>query len=492
VDLIGEMVTQKIEVNEEWKRLVDGMFDGNTPEDIDWQKVAVLLGLKSRFLIITGGPGTGKTTTVSRLLAVKYMLNPSLKIALAAPTGKAASRLNESMSNNVEKLNVNREIKDKLIELKAFTLHKLLGAHGNVTKFRYNKSNRLLYDLVVVDEASMIDISLMHKLLSALKPGASLILLGDKDQLASVEAGSVFGDLCRSVLGDGNRTDNFFDETTAAYLSKMYGKSFDAFIVRNPNMLTGNVVQLTKSHRFKTGGKIAQLASKIIKSEIDGFQTWYDNNDDSLMLFSTKEDAMPVLNEWINDFVPPGNYDDNALLRTLDKLKILCAVNNDIAGYGTEYMNMLVENKIKSLSGANNGDFYKYRQIMVTHNDYENGVFNGDMGIIDFKDGTPKLLFPTETDTPKIIDPHRLSGIQTAFAITIHKSQGSEFDKVVIVLPSSAESKILTRELLYTAVTRARQKVMIIASPEVLRTAMKKKAYRSSGITDRVTNKKIN
>ncbi len=477
---------------DEIKEKIAILFPDTTANKPDWQKTGVLLGLMRKFLIITGGPGTGKTTTVSKLLALRLMFNYDLKIALAAPTGKAASRLNESMRNNLEHLNIPGKFKEKISGIKAVTIHRLLGAHADGSGFTYNKNHRLPYDLVVVDESSMIDVSLMHKLLTALKPGSSIVLLGDKDQLASVEAGSVFGDLCKSVLTEGK--NNVLDKEAVDYLETICNTRFDSYITGTPNILTGRVVQLTESHRFNKDSGIARLAEAVLSgnAKSEWMKKFYSNELEDVKFFETRNEATALLKKWYNNFFPDENTNDNnALLETIGKIKILCAVKNAPSGNGTDYMNLTVENEIKKRLNLTyeNQAFYRFRQIMLTRNDYENGVFNGDIGIINIEKGSPKAIFPSEDGNPKIIDPYRLASIQTAFAITIHKSQGSEFDKVIIVLPSSPDSKILSRELLYTAITRAKKELIIISPKEVLNKAIKNRAHRSSGITDRIKNK---
>ena len=448
--------------------------------EIDWQLVAVALGLKKKFFIITGGPGTGKTTTILRLLTIKLLLNPDLKIAIAAPTGKAASRVNESLNNNIKKLDIPN--KEKILNIKAQTIHRLLEAR-NDGNFYYNKNNKMPYDLIIVDESSMIDISLMHKLLISIKKDASIVLLGDKDQLASVEAGSVFGDLCKSVI-DENKNKNILTENDVKYLKEIMGDyDFSNYIAQRSNILTGSVIQLEKNYRFSKDSDIGQLALNVIEGNTNQefLNKVFNNEFQKVKFFETKEKEKDYLKKLYKEFIP---NDKNDTLNTIQKIKILCAVKNDPKGYDVNHFNLEVEKIIKKDKADKK--FYQYKQLILTSNDYENNVFNGDIGIIDIINGKPKVIFPAEDGNKKIIDPYRLTNVQTAFAITIHKSQGSEFDKVIIVLPSSINSKILNRELLYTAITRAKNEIVIIGSKDVFKKAIEQTAFRSSGITERI------
>ena len=448
--------------------------------EIDWQLVAVALGLKKKFFIITGGPGTGKTTTILRLLTIKLLLNPDLKIAIAAPTGKAASRVNESLNNNIKKLDIPN--KEKILNIKAQTIHRLLEAR-NDGNFYYNKNNKMPYDLIIIDESSMIDISLMHKLLISIKKDASIVLLGDKDQLASVEAGSVFGDLCKSVI-DENKNKNILTENDVKYLKEIMGNyDFSNYIAQRSNILTGSVIQLEKNYRFSKDSDIGQLALNVIEGNTNQefLNKVFNNEFQKVKFFETKEKEKDYLKKLYKEFIP---NDKNDTLNTIQKIKILCAVKNDPKGYDVNHFNLEVEKIIKKDKADKK--FYQYKQLILTSNDYENNVFNGDIGIIDIINGKPKVIFPAEDGNKKIIDPYRLTNVQTAFAITIHKSQGSEFDKVIIVLPSSINSKILNRELLYTAITRAKNEIVIIGSKDVFKKAIEQTAFRSSGITERI------
>jgi len=323
----------------------------------------------------------------------------------------------------------------------------------------------------------------MHKLLISIKKDASIVLLGDKDQLASVEAGSVFGDLCKSVI-DENKNKNILTENDVKYLKEIMGDyDFSNYIAQRSNILTGSVIQLEKNYRFSKDSDIGQLALNVIEGNTNQefLNKVFNNEFQKVKFFETKEKEKDYLKKLYKEFIP---NDKNDTLNTIQKIKILCAVKNDPKGYDVNHFNLEVEKIIKKDKADKK--FYQYKQLILTSNDYENNVFNGDIGIIDIINGKPKVIFPAEDGNKKIIDPYRLTNVQTAFAITIHKSQGSEFDKVIIVLPSSINSKILNRELLYTAITRAKNEIVIIGSKDVFKKAIEQTAFRSSGITERI------
>lgn len=470
------------------KELIQKLFESPVDDDrnntTDWQLVAALSGVLNNFTIITGGPGTGKTTTVAKILAILYSINPLLKVALAAPTGKAASRMAESLRTTKQVMDASTS--SKLEALHPSTIHRLLKSIKDSPYFHHNKTNPLNYDIVIVDECSMIDVALFSKLLNAVGPNTRLILLGDKDQLASVEAGSLFGDLCQSQAGlnifsSGRRAiiNSFIDNTLQQVPADLVVNSS-----RHP--LFEHLVELRQSHRFSSDAGIGRFSKAIIKDDqqvLDEFmhqaigEQVYIDQSYSKTLF---EKFVSAYQAFIRE------KDTLQSLRLLNNLRVLCAIRE--GEQGLYIINKAIEKYLQEKKLVRiNTDFYENRPIILTRNYYDQGLFNGDTGIIrpDEK-GVMMAWFEDGNGGLKAVLPGYLSDAETVFAMTIHKSQGSEFKEVLIILPQSADVPILTRELLYTAVTRAREKVYLQSSEEVLTACCKRFVERASGIALRL------
>jgi len=450
-----------------------------TEEKIDWQQSAAILGVLNNFTIITGGPGTGKTTTVAKILAILYSIQPNLKVALAAPTGKAAVRMAESLK--ASRINVNESIKEQFKALVPTTIHRLLKFIPGSPYFRHDKTNPLIYDLVIVDEASMIDVALFAKLLAAIGPGTRIILLGDKDQLASVEAGSLLGDLCQVqqqmnlISAENKILVNSFIPDTARQIT-------DAYIADADNVLFQHIIELKRSHRFTGDGGIGKFSRAIIHSRLDEIALFVDKNNDPNVRIDTSY-SDDLFNSFINDY---ANYiiekDIAAAIGKLNQLRVLCAVREGTQGLTA--INKKIETYLvrKGLI-KNNTEFYENRPIIVTRNYPELKLFNGDVGIIrPDMDGNLKAWFEDSDKNLKAVLPGYITSAETVFAMTIHKSQGSEYAKVLVMLPSNADQPLLTRELLYTAITRAKELVLLQASKESIMYTAKKRVQRASGI----------
>lgn len=415
--------------------------------------------LGKNFRIITGGPGTGKTYSVSLQLIEFFNNNPDLKVALAAPTGKAAARMNQSIrefAENPENV-IQENSREKLTGLKAKTIHRLLGTIPNSVFFRHDNENLLPYDIIIIDECSMIDVPLLAKLLTAVRCTTRLYLLGDKDQLASVEAGSAFGDLCRA-----NHSD----------------------------LLKDKIAILTKSYRFDENKGIGKLSRQVISGKADPIEEY--KNDDQITIDSAYSNELfikyaSMYEEYIKE------VDIKEALKKLNYVRFLCVtrendwsvslVNKKIAKYLTD--------KIPSFFAREEG-FYENQPIIITQNDYKLDVFNGDVGIIrkkTTKDGEQYIAYFEKTDgTIKEIAAGYLNNYETVFAMTIHKSQGSEFENVAVILPEHQGKKLLTRELLYTAISRAKKSVLIQSTKESLYDCIDKKVSRASGLEERIKN----
>lgn len=417
--------------------------------DTESQDFASQLPLKNQFSIITGGPGTGKTTTVARALSMLIEENPALRIALAAPTGKAAARLAESLKNSSRNLGEN--VKRVFETLEPVTIHRLLGNMPNSHYFRYNRENPLPYDVVVIDESSMIDAALFAKLIDAVNPSARLVMLGDKDQLASVEAGSLFGDICDALLSVSAAYQNI------AYLRKSYRFSDDKGIGRlSKAVINGNVADIEKMMdeqiQIDTG-----YAESVFDSFIDGYRDFILETDTRLAL--QKFNTIRVLTA-----IRAGEQG-------------LTAINKRIEKY------LQQQKLIKPVS-----EFYINRPVMVGRNHYEVGVFNGDTGIVrPDENGILKVWFEDSSGDLKSVLPGFISEAETAFAMTIHKSQGSEYDRILTILPKT-DLPILTSELLYTAISRAKSKLIIQAATEVIQSCAQRRVQRASGISERLKN----
>lgn len=479
------------------KEFISTIFKNDIDESLDidlqipWQMIAVFSSVLNDFSIITGGPGTGKTTTITKLLAILFFLNPDLNVALAAPTGKAAARLNDSIingANSIQKIPL--EIKSKFLELKAQTIHRLLGVKYNSPDFKHNKENPLKYDIIIIDESSMIDVTMMSKLLDSIDSNSKLVLLGDKEQLSSIEAGSIFGDLCKTQ-NPANNLDKADIDLYNSFIEEENLKIPQKFIAKNQNVLTGCIIELKRSFRFKNTEGIGKFSNLVIngisdKSQlIDSFQECNDIQQCVRITNNYNDSALnDILNKYEDYIVEP---DIEKALKKLNLIKVLCAVKE--GKYGVNNYNTIIETYLKSkgLLSPKNG-FYHNQIIMITSNDYSLGLFNGDIGIVrkDPKTKQLRVYFHSEN---KIINfpTSNINSYNSVFAMTIHKSQGSEFENVVIILPKDDENKLLSRELIYTAVTRAKNNVLIITDNEVLTTSIQKKTQRVSGIIERIS-----
>jgi exodeoxyribonuclease V alpha subunit len=425
---------------------IDRLF----PKGFEEQRAAAEVALSQGLTVLTGGPGTGKTTTVARLLAL-LTGGTHLRIALAAPTGKAAARLQEAVQLEVAKL----EPADRqaLAGLHATTLHRLLGSRPDTSaRFRHNRGNRLPHDVIVVDETSMVSLTMMARLLEAVRPDARLILVGDPDQLASVEAGAVLADLV-----DG--------------------------------LDSSKIAELRTSHRF--GESIGALASAIRDGDADR--------------------AVDVLRaggehiEWIEDEEPSEHLrkvllphavalrqaallgDAAAALKTLDEHRLLCAHRR--GPYGVRYWNRQTERWLTEATGEPIwASWYLGRPVLVTANDYGLGLYNGDTGVTLLRDGVLRAVIAgTE---PLEFATSRLADVDTVHAMTIHKSQGSQAKDVTVLMPPE-DSRLLTRELFYTAVTRAKQKIRVVGPDSAVRGAVERRAVRASGLGRRLRDRRF-
>jgi exodeoxyribonuclease V alpha subunit len=457
----------------------DDLINLPKQEQTDWQFVGAVQGFLNNFTIITGGPGTGKTTTVAKILSILYQVNPNCSVALAAPTGKAAVRMADSLKNT--KLTLSTEIKDKFNNLSPSTIHRLLKTIPSSIYFKHNAENPLPYDVVIVDEASMIDVAIFSKLLDAIANGTRLILLGDKNQLASVEAGSLLGDFCKSLT-----EVNQFDANTASFINQFIidnaRKLKESDISHPSHPLSGHIIELIKSHRFKSDSGIGKLSKAIINNEQQVLKDWIHTQQQSVVQLDINS-SPALFEQFVEGYEAYIKEPDIAeALQKLNNLRVLCAVR--LSAFGLSAINKKIEAVLQRKNLLNTNEaFYENRPIIVTKNYPDLHLFNGDVGIIRTDDhGVKKAWFEDAEKTIRGVLPAYISNMETVFAMTIHKSQGSEYDKILVVLPNNSDNKLLTRELLYTAVTRSKKELIVQAPEKIILQTAAETVKRASGI----------
>jgi exodeoxyribonuclease V alpha subunit len=470
----------------------------------DWQKLACAVALRGSVAIITGGPGTGKTYTVARLLALLFAVAPDAarqRIALAAPTGKAAARLKQSIDRALTDLAERvgealplRELTSRMGA--ARTLHSLLGARPDTRAFAHHAGNPLDVDVLIVDEASMVHLEMMASLLDALPPGATLILLGDKDQLASVEAGAVLGDLCHDAQAGGYSCE------TADYVLQASGEELPPEYLGSAGPLAQQTVMLRHSRRF--GGPIGQLAlavnagdapaaEAVLRGGGEGALRWIEGAHQHQVVSLALAGYQPYLE--LLRAGPAGAHEDRVhenwvhedwvrrVLQRFEAFRILCAVRE--GEWGVAGLNTAIEASLQTAGLLRRaGEWYVGRPVMVTRNDYGTRVFNGDIGLTladPARPGSLRVYF-LEGDDVRSVLATRLRSVETAYAMTVHKSQGSEFRHTVLVLPEDRHG-ILTRELVYTGITRASAEFTLVSpNASVLADAVARRTHRASGL----------
>ena len=459
---------------------------------VDWQKVAAAMALRQRLTVISGGPGTGKTTTVVNLLACLIARDPDCRIALAAPTGKAAARMTEAIRLRAEHLP--SAIRDRL-PAESFTIHRLLGVTPATGGFVHHAGNLLPIDVLVVDEASMLDLALATRLLEAVPETARIILLGDKDQLAAVESGAVFSELSADpTLSDACRRD-------LADLCHLPAEQIAPPAPARPSALQDAVVWFTQNFRFAADSGIGHLAADINGARAKEAVAWLRAGEDASVRWLDDGGMLPgqaALQHLLDGYEPyleavrRDPADCVAITAAFGSFRVLCAVREGPRGVIAinERVTRRAREKLGPLLAAHGIDarsaWYPGRPVMVLRNDYVLKLFNGDIGItLPDASGELMVFFPDAASGFRAVAPVRLPVHQTAFAMTVHKSQGSEFDEVLVLLPEQ-RSRVVTRELLYTAVTRARKRVTLCSGAEVLAAAIESPTRRHSGLLARL------
>jgi len=459
-------------------------------EEGDRQARAAALALVQSLLLITGGPGTGKTSTIARLLLLLIAQadanGTALRIALAAPTGRAADRMSESLHAAVANLQSLQEpsvLQPKWLAAlpqQASTLHRLLGSRPGSPRFRHHAGQPLPFDVIVVDEASMVDMPLMCKLVDAVADGARLILLGDRDQLPSVEAGDVL-----AAIGDASGDGDTLPEALASYLTPLLPLAPTGASAMQRLPLFGHRVQLLRGYRQSAELELSPLAQAVREGDADAALDYL--RDGRLRGVHFHEEASsPLASDSRNALLAhwramAAETEPAAALAAADRLRLLTALREGPQGAST--LNAQIE---EALAGAQRETYFHGRLLLVTENSYRHGLFNGDVGIcLRQPDGNMAVFFPDGGQGVRAFHPAALPAHASAFALTVHKAQGSEFDQAWIVLPQQ-DARTLTRELLYTALTRARNRVHLFAREDILRTLLARKAQRITGLAGRL------
>lgn len=504
-DLAARMAAIQPVNLEQLKLVLDDLF--GQQETMSWQRTACAMAMRSLFTIVTGGPGTGKTYTVVRLLATLQKLegqSEPLRIRLAAPTGKAAARMSESISKELRTLTSIDDVKAD-IPTEAVTLHRLLGTLPNSRGFRHQKDNPLHTDVVIIDEASMVDIEMMAAVVSALPARARLILLGDKDQLASVEAGAILGQLCEQAE-HGHYTPALTDWLNATADAVLPADKTDSKGAAWPYLQ--HTTMFHESRRFDSNKGIGKLADEVNRQQTTWLEQWLRDSDamaaahgdfDNIRMRTVPRPTHQSVQQLVeHGYAPllqliqsrpessnPSEIDGWAkkALEQLEQFQILTAVRE--GEWGMHQFNQRISYWLFGDQAAEQG-WFEGRPVMVTHNDYSLDLRNGDIGIVLRRQPNEPLrvAFPTTEGSIRWLLPSRLTQVDTAFAMTIHKSQGSEFTHTVMVLPEH-DVPILTKELLYTGITRAKERfTMVCAYPQLVLKAVGRRIKRSGGLAD--------
>jgi exodeoxyribonuclease V alpha subunit len=460
----------------------------DSEEAVDWQMVAGVYGYVNNFTIVTGGPGTGKTTTVAKILNLLYADNPQCKVVLSAPTGKAAMRMKETLRANQ---NLDAAVQEKVAQMEPKTIHSLLGYIPDSPYFKYNSERFLEYDVVIVDEASMIAVALFSKLIAAVDPTKRLILLGDKNQLTSIEAGGLLGDLCNSVPAANRMAGN-----KKNLFGSLLGNAdfIPAACVQEVGaaLLTENIVELKRSRRFDDAQGIGQLSKAILQGDAEtvqriitvGAQTAFVEMDEnySPAFFKRFADQFKAYTQESDPLVALGLF---------NRVRVLCAVKEGRCGVydvNKRIERHLSESKCIRMDGVN----YHNKPVIVTKNYHKLNLFNGDIGLMrKDAEGNYRVYFMDGNNALRSVLPGLIPEVETVFAMTIHKSQGSEYEQVLVLLPDKHDHQMLSKELVYTAVTRGKAKVWIQGTSEILLQSLQRSVKRVSGVTERINQENI-
>jgi exodeoxyribonuclease V alpha subunit len=469
---------------------LDRLFPPAGDAEVDWQRIAAAVAVLKRFCVISGGPGTGKTTTVIRILALlaEQAARP-LHIALTAPTGKAATRMQEAIRLARDRLPVGPAIREA-IPGEAMTIHRLLGYRPGSVRFRHDRDNPLPVDALVVDEASMVDLALMAKLVRALPPRARLILLGDKDQLASVEAGAVLGDICGDSTGFSPAfRERLIEATGQDPGGRPLPKTLHTVCAETEPLIRDSIVEVRRSYRFGEQSGIGKLARHVNRGESREALTLLESGGCEDIIWRPLDSSRDLAARLVEIADRLGAYlavdAPEAALGGLDRFRVLSA--HRTGPFGVETLNQRIEECLEARGLIRpRSPWYHGRPVLITANDYSLRLFNGDLGVTlsdPASEGRPRVFFRTAEGGIRRLSPARLPEYETAYATTVHKSQGSEAETVLLVLPNEL-SPVMTRELIYTGITRARSRVEIWGTRSILEAAIARRLQRSSGLRD--------
>lgn len=474
-------------VNEAQLRAILDRLFGEATDEPDWQKIATAVAITRRVAVISGGPGTGKTTIIAKLLTALVRLNERarLRIQLAAPTGKAAARLTEALGSASRNLALTPTQK-ALFPTEAATLHRLLGCTPNSQRMRYHRGNPLHLDILLVDEASMIDLPMMARLIAALPERARVIFLGDRDQLASVEAGAVLGDICRFA-------EQGYSEARAAELTRLTGCLLQGQQKQAGAVVRDSLCLLRKSYRFDAKSGISQLAQAVNVGDVTQARAVINGGFSDVASYSLATTAeyqalLAVCVTGYRDYLKQvsAGADAAMVLAAFGCFQVLCALRAGL--FGVAGLNQRIESGLQyaGLIHRSLRPWYLGRPVMIGRNDSELGLYNGDIGIaLQDRHGELRVHFLLPDGSVKSVQPSRLPAHETAYAMTVHKSQGSEFDHALLVLPAHFQP-LLTRELVYTAITRARTRLSLYTVDGVLMKAICTPTRRRSGLAERL------
>jgi len=458
------------------------IFDSNTLgqqidqlyKELNDQKRALAIAASNRFVVVSGGPGTGKTTTIINILAVLLNQDKTSRIALAAPTGKAAARMIDSIQAGIDSSRISPDIRE-LIPNEARTIHRLLGYH--LSGFRYSQQHQLPFDCVVIDEASMIDLTLMYRLLDALPPLARVILLGDRDQLASVAAGNVLGDIT------GNRAAVHYSIEQNNRLQNILGDTIETGPTSSAG-IADSIALLTTSYRFAGANSISQLATFVNQGQTRDVRDCLLSDDTQLNWFSSHERAADsvLIEAMLRDYeAVPGSDDLSSAFAAFERNRVLCAVHS--GAFGVDEINRRITDTMLSRGWIDNISNFRGKPLLITRNDYELDLFNGDIGLLwPQENGQLMVWFRDNNQGFRQLPITSLPEHLCAWAMTVHKSQGSEFDTVTLILPPVSQQLSVSRELLYTGITRAKQQLTLVSSAEMLDYACRTPSHRQSGL----------
>jgi exodeoxyribonuclease V alpha subunit len=462
---------------------LEQLFQTQERRVTDWQKSAAATAVLRNLTVISGGPGTGKTTTVVRILALLRQQpgGDALRIALAAPTGMAAARLQQSIGLTKSHLPLPDDLCEKLPE-SATTLHRLLGVERVGTGFRYHREHPLPFDVVILDEASMVDVALMAKLMQAMPEKARLILLGDHHQLASVEAGAVLGDICS---GCGIPEPHFAEKLNLVTQQPIESTSAPGNCLRN------SVILLRKNYRFSETSPIGRLAQAVKTGDVaEACRLLHTEDRDERLQWqaSVRQTTILAASHFAELFAKiAAGASVVALFKKLYAFRVLCVLRE--GPFGVNRLNLAITRRLKEQGDIpDNRIWYSGRPVMLTRNDYQLNLYNGETGIVlphPDQPGELAVAFVGAHDTIRWIAPARLAYCETVYALTVHKSQGSEYQHVLLQLPDY-DNPVLCRELLYTAITRAKKRFTLVGAETIFRSTLARRMKRASGLAQQL------